>query len=218
LAAAVVIFLGAERPGIADGLKPEVLRRVVEEREVMTHAELLDLPSPKPGDGGAQSYSFYAATLIHAPLERTVQILTNYALYPKMISYVQRADYDANSHILKLVGGLWGFELASDIRFEPKGAGVRANAREVAYEFVGGHFAGLKGSMDFAGQGERGTLVVLRGSQVGKSFPPRFLITRGAEIVFGYTAHRMRSYVESFIPSMEGEKNGNSLPRPRRHL
>ncbi len=190
---------------ISEGLKPEVLKGLLEDREVMSQAALDEAP------GGLSRYGFTTAVLIHASRKATYGALTDYSLYAKMIPYIQRADFDKNSHILKLEGGLWGFNLISQIRFDE-------TPDRVGYEFVGGHFRGLKGEMLFEDRGEKGTLVLLRGEQLGKEFPPKFLITRGAEIVFGFTARRMRSYVESLGHSMEGASNGNEFPQPRRHL
>ena len=76
------------------------------------------------------------------------------------------------------------------MRFEERGD------RWIHYEIVGGHFTGLSGDIFFESWGEKGTAVYFGGEQQGAEFPPKFVIERGAEIVFGFTAKRMRSYIE----------------------
>ncbi|MCM2322423.1 MAG: hypothetical protein NDJ90_04090 [Oligoflexia bacterium] len=172
----------AEQPhAIASVLKPAVYRRMLEEREVMVHASLKE----------GESYSYYAAMLVRAELAVTRRVLTDYQLYAKMIPYIERAAFDAKSGILAVEGGLWKFRLSSQVRFYEQGE------RWIRYEFVGGHFQGMTGEILFEPLGEKGTAVYMSGFKKGEHWPPKFVIERGAEIVFEFTAKRMRSYIES---------------------
>jgi hypothetical protein len=173
------------------------------DRDVAAHASLEDIPaSPQ------RRYSFYAAMGVHASLERVRAVLTDYRLYAKMISYIDKAEYSPITQVLRLEGGIWKFRLRSDVRFDEK------SDRWIHYHIVGGHFRGLSGDMFFEPAGEKGTLVYFNGELRGSDWPPAFVIERGAEIVFGFTAKRMRSYIET----VQGEDHGSEVPQPRSHL
>ncbi len=189
-------------------LKPRALRGVLEEREVVTSAVLAD-----------SRYAFHVGFLVHAQLARTVRMLTDFPAYKGIVPYIDRADYDQVSHILKLQGGIWKFVVITEIRFTQK------SDRWLGFEMVGGHFKGMTGEMIFEPRGEKGTLVLVRGGQVAREFPPKFLLEQGAPIVFGVTGRRMRSYVESESspepsaePSRGAAPHDNQVPRPRRRL
>lgn len=180
-------------PRISQLLKPTVYRRVTDEREVMVQAKLEDVPeSPQ------RRYGFYATMLVRAEPSLTRSLLTDYRLYAKMIPYIEKADYTAATQTLRIEGGIWKFKLASWIRFEEKNDGW------IRYAIVGGHFTGLSGDILFERFGEKSTTVHVRGEQVAMAWPPKFVIEQGAEIVFGFTAKRMRSYIES---QKKGDRN-----------
>lgn len=172
-------------PPIAAQVTPKEYRSLLEERAVLSHARLETL------DERRKRYSFSASMQVRAGLELTRGILTDYRIYSKLIPYIERADYKESERILDLEGGIWKFRLHSLIEFEQRGE------RWISYRVVAGHFQGLQGSFQFESLGEAGTLVHFKGEIQGTDFPPRFVIERGAEIVFGFTARRMRSYVES---------------------
>lgn len=174
---------------------------MTQDREILANANL-----------DHEHYSYYAAMLVHADLERTRRILTDYQLYSKIVPYVDRTDYSPITRILDVQGGIWKFRLRSWVRFEERGD------RWIHYRIVGGHFHGLEGNMYFESAGEKGTLVYFNGDQDGKEWPPKFVIERGAEIVFGFTARRMRNYLESNEDKKDDRKNGQDLPQPRSHL
>jgi hypothetical protein len=96
----------------------------------------------------------------------------------------------------------------------------------IRYRIVDGHFEGLEGDIYFESVPERGTAVYFHGAKMGKDWPPAFVIETGAEIVFGFTAKRMRSYVEEQkkAPLSRGNSNGRDtpdnteLPKPRSRL
>ena len=188
---------------------------MIEDREVMVHAELAelaDLPQ-KP----TQKYSFYATMLVRASEALTREVLTDYALYAKMIPYIDRADYDAKTQTLLVEGGLWKFRLLSRVKFEERGS------KNIHYRIIGGHFTGLSGDIYFESQGEKGTAVLFNGALSGAQWPPRFIIERGAEIVFGFTGNRMRSYIEAKKKEtgpggFSGDSKQRQIPQPRSHL
>jgi hypothetical protein len=201
-------------PPIQSLLKPDLYKRAMNDKEILTSATL---------DG--DHYSFYSVMLVHSGLPRARRILTDYSLYSKLIPYVDKTDYSPITRILDVQGGVWKWRLRSFVRFEERGD------RWIHFQIVAGHFRGLQGDMFFESEGEKGTLVFFRGDQRGKEWPPRLVIERGAEIVFGFTAGRMRKYVESNEDSQgQAEPQGQpshgptdrpeqkDLPKPRNRL
>jgi hypothetical protein len=176
-----------------------------------------------PSDAPCRDYSFYAAMLVDASLAKTHRILTDYSLYAKMIPYINQAQYDAKTHLLTLTGGIWRFQLHSVLRFEERGE------RSIHYVIVSGHFPGLSGDILFepatGPSGEIMTLVMMRGDQKHWAFPPRLIIEQGAQIVFEFTAGRMRSYIQEISskdlskesPKESGDEK-SKVPQPRSHL
>lgn len=177
----------------SENLPPKIKKGILENREVFSIAQLGDEESESGSETSpARTYQFRTAILIRAGLRLTHHVLTDYESYKNMISYIdaKRTNYNAKSKVLHLVGGIWGWTLVSDILFQEH------TDQWIEYEFINGHFKGLKGSYVFEPYGEKGTVVFMTGSLKGKKWPPKFVIERGAEIVFGFTAKKMRSYVE----------------------
>jgi hypothetical protein len=190
---------------------PPLMKRVIEEKEILSYAKLESLPN----HDSLKKYSFYAAMLVGNSLEQTRGTLLNYKLYPEMIHYIDRADFRSSDQSLLIVGGIWKFKLTSRVRFEQK------SDRWVHFQIVEGHFLGMSGDLFFEPKAEKGTLVYIAGEQKGEKWPPRFVIERGAEIVFGFTGRRMRSYIESQKKIEKGASNDGQrqdVPRPRGHL
>ena len=188
-------------PTIQTLLKPALYQRMLKDREILTSATLND-----------DHYAFYAVMAVHSEMARTRRILTDYSLYSKIIPYVDKTDYSPITRILDVQGGILGWHLHSLVRFTER------SERWIQYEIVAGHFRGLTGDMFFEPAPENaGTLVYFRGGLTAQHWPPKFIIERGAEIVFGFTANRMRKYVES---NEDRQKDGKQaeLPQPRGHL
>jgi hypothetical protein len=220
-------------PSIQSLLKPKIYDRVLKDRDVMTHASLDDVPGPfgspqnsvtssgqnsavkSPAKNAAppREYSFYAAMLVHASFQQTRDVLTNYELYSKLIPYVTETKYNEKTHILEIQGGILGWVLHSWVRFDERSPSP--NYSVIHFQMVAGHFIGMAGDILFESRGEQGTLVYMDGHQIQENWPPKFVMERGAEIVFGFTANRMRSYIES--KPAEGQNHGG-FPQPRRHL
>ena len=199
-------------PAIASLLKKETLKRVLEDREVMTHAELTSEDDARDPD--LKRYQYYAAMSVNASPTQTRRVLTQYDLYEKMIPYVSKSRYVAQDHALLLEGGIWNFKMGSLLKIEERGEGA------IGFRIVEGHFTGMTGDILFEPSGERSTLVLLRGESHGRRWPPRLILERGAEIVFGYTGRRMRSFIEaekdSPIPTPAGgSSNDHEVPQPR---
>lgn len=209
-------------PPIVSRVKAEVYRRATVEREIMVHADLADSEEGEPRgsrerEGGrdpARSYSFYALMRVNAAPGLTRSTLTNYRLYAEMVPYVDHVELDEGRRVLLLEGGIWKFRLKSRIRFDEQGD------RWIHYRVVGGHFTGLEGDIFFEPFGEGGTLVYFTGGMVGRRWPPTFVVERGAEIVFGFTGKRMRSFIESrkAEPKEQGAAQDAEIPKPRSHL
>jgi hypothetical protein len=204
-------------PSIQSLLKPKIYQRITQDREISTYA---NLKSIEPS-ASSKEYSFYAAMQTRAGISRTRQVLTDYQLYSKLIPYVDEASYQSATHLLILKGGIWKWKLYSILRFEEK------SERWIHFQIVGGHFIGMKGDIFFepvsGTQNSTGTLVYMRGSQQGTQWPPAFILEQGAQIVFEFTAKRMRSYLESVqvdTPgnSRSGRSQNDEIPKPRSHL
>ena len=199
--------LGPLPAHIATLVKPTVLKEVIDDRTVMAHAQLENYSS---GQDSIKKYSYYAIMLVHNSLAQTRKIMIDYHLYPKMIPYVDRADYTQATRTLEIEGGIWMFKLVSSVFFEERGD------RWIHYSIIRGHFQGLSGDLFFESLGEKGTLVFLRGEILGQKWPPTFVIERGAEIIFSFTGKRMRSFIESL--KFEGANHDPEIPRPQRRL
>ncbi|HUP57787.1 MAG TPA: hypothetical protein VM598_10070 [Bdellovibrionota bacterium] len=201
-------------PAITKLLKPEALHRILEDREIVTNASLEDVE----GSETLRRYTYYASMLVHSSLSRTREALTDYRAYAKMVPYVDRAEFVREPDLIRIEGGIWKFKLNSQVLFEEK------SERWIRYRIVAGHFRGLSGDILFEPQGEKGTLVYMRGEQQGPrdDFPPKFVIEKGAEIVFAFTAKRMRSYVEDANhgrpASPPSGTPGSEIPQPRNRL
>lgn len=203
--------------------RAEVLERVVKDREVMTHADLQDyragseffpdikkvvLPEPRTTGGFLgksqaaakkepprfESYDFYVAVLVKASLKRTREVLTNYQVYSELVPYISRAEFFPASKMLHVEGGIWKYRINSRIRFEERGE------RWIRYRIVSGHFRGMLGEIvlePLGDGGKDGTLVFMYGQSIANRFPPAFVIEQGAQVVFGFTANRIRTFIES---------------------
>jgi hypothetical protein len=183
---------------------------MLDSKEIVASASLERL-----SEGPQSRYSFYAGMLVGASLSQTSKILMDYQLYVQMIPYIKKAEYSPQTHLLRLEGGIWNFKLQSQIEFTEK------SNRWIRYRIAAGHFSGLEGNIYFEPVGEKGTLVYFSGEQTATRWPPQFVIERGAEIVFGFTARRMRSYIESQKKVEKGVQSDPSrpeVPRPRSHL
>jgi hypothetical protein len=206
-------------PSIVTLLKPASWKKLTQDREIIVNASLKVPEREKPD---AKKYSFFAAMHTSSSLTKTREILTDYQVYSKLIPYIDRAEYSSQNHTLFINGGIWRYYLSSSILFK------EVSDRWIHYQVVSGSFVGMIGDIFFEpwvvpGVGEKGTLVYFRGEQVGKKWPPQFVIEQGAEIVFGFTAHRMRSYIESQKKVEKGvggheQRNGQEVPQPRTHL
>jgi hypothetical protein len=198
-------------PAISSLLKPEALRRILEEREIVSNASLDDVPGDK---NELRKYSYYASMLVHSSLSRTRELLTDYRAYARMVPYIDSADFVRAPDLIQIEGGIWKWKLRSQVLFEDRGRNW------IHYRIVGGHFRGLEGDLLFESRGEKGTLVYMSGEQVGYDWPPKLVITKGAEIVFAFTAKRMRSYVEDQERQdvHQADPGGSQVPQPRSHL
>jgi hypothetical protein len=191
-----------EPPSIRSLLRPELVKRVIDDREVAKHAQL-----------ETGRYSFYAAMLAHAGLERTRRVLTNYELYAKLVPFIETAKYSPIEQTLEIYGGVLGFYLRSWVRFDER------SDQWIHYRIVRGHFAGLEGDIFFENEGEKGTLVYFAGSQRGDKWPPAFVIERGAEIdpeaPPERDKHKEANPSENPAPAISPRQD---LPRPRSRL
>ena len=208
-----------QAPPIQSLLKPHQWQKMLHDKEVMVHAQLQKLPTPEGRNPAAirtpdqHRYSYYAAMLVTASPAMTRKILTDYRIYAQTIPYIDKADFYAASNTLHLEGGIWNYRLRSQVQFSEE------SDNWIKYEILVGSFAGLQGNIYFEPVGEKGTAIYMNGSQTGVKWPPRFIIEKGAEVVFSYVARRMRSYIESQKRGNSyGEQSGKEIPQPRSHL
>jgi hypothetical protein len=169
-------------------------------------------PTPKALKTELKKYTYYSAMLVHATASKARQVLTNYSLYAKLVPYVQKSDFNEKTGVLEIVGGVLGWTLHSWIHFEEK------SSNWIHFQVVAGHFQGMNGEIYFEPYGDSNTLVYLGGSQILSQWPPKIILENGEEIVFGFTSHRMRSYIESPEPVASTGTNNDGLPQPRSHL
>ena len=197
-------------PSIRSLLKPVVYEKITSiSRESVTSTDL----SPSKTQEGFKDYSLYGVMLVRASLRQTHDILTDYPLYAKMIPYVERSAYDPAHHSLSITGGIWKFQMSSEVSFEEK------SPRWIHYRVIGGSFTGMEGDMMFEAFEDKGTLVFIQAKSQGKEWPPAFIVERGAEIVFGFAGKKMRSFIEEQkreIPTPEPGKP--EVPRPTQRL
>ncbi len=161
-------------------MKRSIYQRVLNDREIEVNAKLVD-----------RKYSYFSVMRVNRGVQHTRNVLTDYRIYAKLVPYIDQAEFEEGTQTLTLKGGIWKFMLSSRIRFEERGKNW------IHYRVISGHFSGLEGNFYFESLSDKGTLVYFEGSQIGDRWPPQFVIERGAEIVFGFTARRMRNYVES---------------------
>jgi hypothetical protein len=206
----------SDLPLISSLLRPQQLKGVLDDKEIIVHASLDHLKTDNLKTGLTKKYHFYAAMLVSSSVREAYTALTDYKLYAKLVPFVESAVFSPITHTLLLEGGIWNFQLSSQLLFAER------LDRWIHFDIIEGHFSGLSGNIYFESQGERGTLVYLSGEQVGTKWPPTFVIERGAEIVFGFTARRMRSYIESMKKAKQGAQYGDpqerQIPEPRAHF
>ena len=185
--------------------------KALNSREVMTHAKI---------DG--ERYSFYAAMLVHSNVNDTRAVLTNYALYSKLISYVKKAEYNPANHILKISEASWVGPCTRGFVRRARGSVDSLHLR------CGAFHRNERRHVFRTRDGEKrrqSSLVYMGGALSQTKWPPipKLILEWGAEIVFGFTGHHMRSYIES--PDSKNPSNSPSkpndqqnLPQPRSHL
>jgi len=186
-------------PEIGSLLKPEVLRRLLEKREVMTFADLSDGPIPevpprKKSLRPLREYRYYTGVLVKAPLQVTRSVIRDYQIYTQLVPYIDRAELLSDSGELALEGGIWRYRIRSRIRFEEIGE------RWIRFQITQGHFLGMRGEFILEPRidrdGAASTLVLVRGNSQGRVFPPDWVVEQGAQVVFSLTGNKIRSYIE----------------------
>ncbi|MCC7441113.1 MAG: hypothetical protein IT285_05755 [Bdellovibrionales bacterium] len=195
------------------------LASVLDSGDPYVHSRLGD----SPPEGKLRDYGFTILCRMPAGLELTRSTLKDSKIFAQ-IPFVKEVTFNSQTQLLKIQGGIWGFELTSFVRFTERGP------RWQDYEIAAGSFRGLKGRLIFeaapgpAGAGQ--TLVYLDGAHSQHSWPPGLVMEQGAEIVLGVTARRMRSYLveqkqSAFAAGAKKPKEGShgqDVPQPRGHL
>ena len=197
------------------GVRPDLQERVLRKQDILVSAKLNRV---KDSDE-LKRYSFSVWMKVRALHETTLRTITRYDLYPKMISYIDRVDFDAASNSAWVEGGLWGFRLRSQIHFQER------SKERVDFEVVNGHFKGMRGAFEFEPYGARETVVVCTGSLEGRSWPPTLIMETGAEMVMSYVARRMKRFTEAQKDALleptsrkDAPYDNSTVPTPRRRL
>ncbi len=176
---------------------------LISDREVKAVASLNELPVTPPRPLLTQ-YAFETSMFVKASIERTKAGMTNYRIYVEKVPFVEKADFNRQKNQLWIEGGVWKYYLRSLVQF------TEVSPTVIKYEIILGHFQGLKGEMVFTqisegltlgpGKGqvkEPGTLVSFSGGLTSSGqWPPKLIVTKGAEIVFEFTGRRMREFLE----------------------
>jgi len=179
-------------------------KSVLREREVFARARL-----------EGNRYRIQNVMLVHGGIVRTREAMTQFDRFAGMVPYIDRSDWNPVTQRLLVAGGIWKYRLQSLLQFSKKTPDLWT------FEVVGGHFIGMKGAMQFETAAPGQTLVVFSGQVEGEHFPPRWVIERGAEIVFAVTGRRVRSLVEEFNPTdpkHDASATAQKIPQPRRRL
>lgn len=205
-------------PRIETLVKKKVLERVMNQRVVITHAELNDEKGKTFQGKELQRYQYYGAMLVRASPRMTREVLTTYELYGKLIPFVDEIVFDEKESVLQVQGGIWKYRFQSRLHL------LHQAENWIRFKVISGHFRGMAGSIFFEDRGEAGTLVYLGGEALGFNWPPTIVMERGAEIVFDTAGRKMRSFIEEKKkpgppPEAQGEQKGESeIPRPRSRL
>lgn len=173
-------------PVIQSLVKPEIYERVMGDRQVHSYGSLDSIP----GQSEKKRYSIYAIMLVRADRSMTRRVLTDYPIYAKMVPFVEKSEYNPETHLLDIRGSILKWVMESKIRFEDR------SDRWVHFTVIDGSFTGLVGDMFFESKDPKGTLVYLQGEVQGTHFPPAFILERGAEMALEFTGKRMRTYIE----------------------
>ena len=212
-----LVPVASAQPKIETLLKAKTLKKVLEQKDVVTHAVLDSVGEEK------KSYSFYSVMVIGARAALVKQALTDYDVYEKLIPFVEVSNYNLQTRQLHLIGGIWGFQMNSHIEFKEK------NDRWITFTFVEGHFKSMTGEIimqPILNRPRDETLVFLRGQMTGPKdvWPPAFIVEQGAEVVLSYTGKKMRSQIEQMkikpkgIEEPDGRNNAEKIPQPRSRI
>lgn len=181
-------------------------RGIIEEREVYARARL-----------EGRRYTVLNAMLVHAGLARTKEVVTQFDRFAGNIPYIEKSVWNEASRQLVIAGGIWKYQLQATLQFEEK------SPSRWEFRVIQGHFLGMRGALDFETAGPGRTLVVFSGALEADRFPPRWVIERGAEIVFAVTGRRVRNWVEDPNYGRQQTQDpvgsgGVPVPSPRKRL
>lgn len=194
---------------------------VLTERDVPSHAQLTESPT---------LYEFNSTLKVAASFQQVNSLLRSYDQLKNWVPYLERSDYDRELKTLKIRGGLWGWILESTLKIR------EVSEKLLEFEIVQGHLLGLKGkiemekaanhpkvaSMGAMGVMSSGTLVRISGSRKGGSYPPAWIMERGAEFALSLGGKKLRSEIESKVQEplvpRRGTENEANYPKPQNHL
>lgn len=190
----------------AHDIPASAVNGLVAEREVYARAKL-----------SGRRYSVLNAMVVHAGLARTKAVVTQFDRFAGNIPYIEKSEWNASRRQLLIAGGIWKYQLQATLQFEEK------SASRWEFRVIQGHFLGMRGALDFESAGPGRTLVVFSGALEADRFPPRWVIERGAEIVFAVTGRRVRNWIEDPDYGRQQTQDpvgsgGVPVPSPRKRL
>lgn len=185
----------APKPDINSLLKPRSVKRVEEEYDVISNSEW---------DGEDDNdFAFVNATLIRAPLTFAGPRLTDFKLYPKVVSAIQKMEYDPRTRLLEVQGESHGLTMHSWIRVDQPSPDV------VHYTIVRGNMVGFKINA-FLYEYQSKTVAVANGTwpQAKQMLPSlvRLVFKPVSEIVLSVATKSFRGYIEE---EYKNKKAGN---------
>lgn len=203
-------------PKIEDLLKANVFSRVSSSREVLSYADIEDAPSDpdrKKGDEPLRNYRFYTVAQVNASVSEATALVRKPEILEKLIPFVDLARYDDKKKEIEISGGIWNYGIHSWLSVDEKCPGW------TRFVVVKGHFLGMIADILIEPNKDRGVLVYFGGQSSGRVWPPAFILERGGEVVLGFSAKRMRKYIEE-DRIREGEKKNEptGYPTPGRSL
>lgn len=133
-------------------------------------------------EGGAQ---------VKATKDFTVQTTRDYERIARLTGYVDEAQYDASSGILKAKLAAYGYHAKMDIKMQNLDDGI-------SFEVVEGTLKGLQMQIHVESVTPNVSEVGMDGTYAYEKFPlPRFFLEFGMEVIFKRMAWRLRQQVES---------------------
>jgi hypothetical protein len=188
--------------------KPELLRRMREDRVVVVSARRSDVTTVS----GAHEIRFTikGAGIVSAPRGFAFKESQNYTKLKDISSYFKKVEYDASSRKLHFVAEVLGFVEDADLIMTPVSVEKRD---ELQWTIVRGDFKGMTGVLGFEQDLGGKTEVSIDAVYQASTLPlPKILMGVALEAVFQKVAEKLRTAIETEF------KKGASARRDDLHV